>query len=129
MKYVKIQFENHGGKEYLYLNDRSLNLKVDDLVIVDARGKFYMVKVSGFTNDSKGWDIFKVILKKVDKEELAKKQAMIDRLQALKQALEARKKQLELDLEVKMLIDFSGDAKLDAIFQEYKILRQKFDQS
>lgn len=127
MKYVKIQFENYGGKEYLYLNDRSLNLKVDDLVIVDARGKFYVVKVSGFTNDSKGLDIFKVILKKVDKEELAKKQAMIDRLQELKQTLEARKKQLELDLEMKMLIDFSGDAKLDAIFQEYRILRQKFD--
>lgn len=127
MKYVKIQFGNYGGKEYLYLNDRSLNLKVDDLVIVDARGELYTVRVSGFTNDNKGLDIFKVVLKKVDKEELAEKQATADRLQELKQTLEAKKKQLEWDLEMKMLIDFSGDAELDAIFQEYKVLRQKFD--
>ena len=123
MKYVKIQFKEGdylSKKEYFYLNDKNLDVKVGDIVTVDARGEIALAQVSGLTDlNTSGMNIYKTILNVVDLEKAQADQDKANRRLELKSTIEVRTNSLEWELKVRDIASKAGDLELIELLEEY----------
>lgn len=93
-KYVKAKYyiqgtDEYAGKAYSFINSCE-DIQKGDLVVVETRNAYQVVKVVGFTNQEQEHDITKHVIQKLDFDKFEKERERKEELMELEAAIVER---------------------------------------